>query len=122
MTVMFTPVKCPACQYKFTVPEGDMGKRHVCPNCQSPFYAGASAPDASTPVAMAGAPSNSPGSYQKTMLVDQAPPIKFNCPRCKAPLEAAASEAGTKKPCSACGQRLQVPAASAAAPAPPQPA
>jgi uncharacterized membrane-anchored protein YhcB (DUF1043 family)/DNA-directed RNA polymerase subunit RPC12/RpoP len=40
-----------------------------------------------------------------------APPIKYNCPSCKKPLESPASEAGVKKPCPACGQRHQVPAA-----------
>lgn len=106
---MFHKITCPACQYKFSIPEGDMGKRHVCPNCQSPFFAGKSDPDPSG----AEPPPPNP-SYAKTMLGDTgaaAPPIKFNCPRCKAPLESPASEAGIKKPCPACGQRLQVPAA-----------
>ena len=111
---MFAVVSCPACQYKFSIPEGDMGKRYVCPNCKSPFLAGKSVAEAAEPAPLAGAPQP---SYAKTMLGETAPPIKYNCPRCKAPLEDPASEAGTKKPCPACGQRLQVPA-----PPPPAPA
>jgi DNA-directed RNA polymerase subunit RPC12/RpoP len=116
---MFAVVTCPACQYKFSIPEGDMGKRHVCPNCRSPFIAGKSTAEAVATTAAA-PPSTAAGpSYAKTMLGETAPPIKYNCPRCKAPLEAPASEGGTKKPCPACGQRLQVPAAPAPAAAQP---
>jgi DNA-directed RNA polymerase subunit RPC12/RpoP len=118
---MFARVTCPACQYKLSIPEGDMGRRHVCPNCQSPFFAGKSVADgdpAAPPSAAAQAAAASQGGYAKTLLGEMAPPIKFNCPRCKAPLEAPASEAGTKKPCPSCGQRLQVPAP----PPPPEPA
>src|SRR5262252_8683364 len=101
---MFAVVACPACQYKFSIPEGDMGKRHVCPNCKSPFIAGKSGAEAvaSAPVLAAagvGAGAGGNPSYAKTMLGETAPPIKYNCPRCKAPLEAPSIEAGTKKPC-----------------------
>ncbi len=111
---MFAKVTCPACQYKFSIPEGDMGKRHVCPNCQSPFFAGKSSPDAPEAAVKAGAPPAPDAGFGKTMLADSGPaqpPIKYNCPRCKAPLESPASEALMKKPCPKCGQRLQVPAA-----------
>src|SRR6516162_7104069 len=118
---MFAVITCPACQYKFSIPEGDMGKRHVCPNCQSPFFAGKSVAEAVGAAASAGMAASvgtaANPSYAKTMLGETAPPIKYNCPRCKAPLEAPAIEAGTKKPCPACGQRLQVPAAPPPAPA-----
>ena len=118
---MFAVITCPACQYKFSIPEGDMGKRHVCPNCQSPFFAGKSVAEAVGAAVSAGmaasAGTAANPSYAKTMLGETAPPIKYNCPRCKAPLEAPAIEAGTKKPCPACGQRLQVPAAPPPAPA-----
>jgi DNA-directed RNA polymerase subunit RPC12/RpoP len=108
---MFARIMCPACQHKFTIPEGDMGKRQVCPNCQSPFLAGKSVPEAQEPeVAMKFQPAADAG-YAKTMLGETAPPIKFTCPRCKKPLEEPASEAGVKKPCPSCGQRIQVPAA-----------
>ena len=70
---MFTPVKCPACQYKFTIPEGEMAKRHVCPNCQSPFVAGASMAEAK-----AAAPPQP--SYAKTMLGETAPAERRNQP------------------------------------------
>ena len=117
---MFAVITCPACQYKFSIPEGDMGKRHVCPNCQSPFFAGKSVAEAVGAAASAGMAASvgtaANPSYAKTMLGETAPPIKYNCPRCKAPLEAPAIEAGTKKPCPACGQRLQVPAAPPPAP------
>ena len=127
---MIARVMCPACQYKISIPEGEMTKRQVCPNCQSPFIAGKTEAEAAMsppPSMLASRPPREkseaeaamppqPG-YVRTMLADTAPPIKFNCPRCKAPLEAPASEAGVKKPCSACGQRLQVPAA----PPPPAP-
>ena len=113
---MIAAVKCPACRYEWTIPEGEMGSRHVCPNCQSPFLAGRS-------VTITGSddlPPSSPG-YVKTMIGDTMPSIKYNCPRCKKSLEAMSSEAGTKKPCPGCGQRVQVPAAPppalAAAPA-----
>jgi hypothetical protein len=114
---MFASITCPACQHKFSVPEGAMGKRQTCPNCHSPFVAGKSVaeppPEPSKKLQPdAGAPMN------KTMLGESDAPIRYNCPRCKKALEAAASEAGTKKPCPACGQRLQVPAAPAAPPPP----
>jgi DNA-directed RNA polymerase subunit RPC12/RpoP len=117
---MFARVTCPACQYALSIPEGEMGKRYTCPNCQSPFFAGKTAGEAVSPAAFSAAPLSSAGpagGYAKTLLGEMAPPIKYNCPRCKAPLEAAASEAGTKKPCPSCGQRLQVPAAPPPAPA-----
>jgi DNA-directed RNA polymerase subunit RPC12/RpoP len=118
---MFAVVTCPACQYKFSIPEGDMGKRHVCPNCRSPFFAGKSVAEAvgtaSAPATASAPVTGANPSYAKTMLGETAPPIKYNCPRCKAPLEAPAIETGTKKPCPACGQRLQVPAAPPPAPA-----
>lgn len=106
---MFSRISCPSCQYKFTIPEGDMGKRQVCPNCQSPFFAGKSVSDgAAVPMKKEAA---AEGSFNKTMLGDTATAalIKYNCPRCKTPLESPAAEGGTKKPCPSCGQRLQVP-------------
>ncbi len=115
---MITQVSCPACQFKLSIPEGDMGKRQVCSNCHSPFFAGASI----TEPRIAGKPLLGPApAYQQTMLANTAPAIKFNCPRCQAPLEALSIEAGTKKPCSACGQRLQVPTAPPPPTAAPQP-
>jgi DNA-directed RNA polymerase subunit RPC12/RpoP len=110
---MFARLTCPACQHKFSIPEGDMGRRHVCPNCQSPFFAGKSDVETqpSAPLMSAGAASAGGGGYAKTMIGETAPPIKYNCPRCKTPLEDPASAAGTKKPCPSCGQRLMVPAA-----------
>lgn len=104
---MFARVSCPACKYQFSIPEGEMARRHVCPNCQSPFIAGKSVAEAAAATATSAAAQ--PGGYAKTMLGEAEPPIKYNCPRCKAALEAPVSEAGTKKPCPACGQRLQVP-------------
>ena len=106
---MFSRISCPSCQYKFTIPEGDMGKRQVCPNCQSPFFAGKSVSDgAAVPMRKEAA---AEGAFNKTMLGDTAAAalIKYNCPRCKTPLESPAAEGGTKKPCPSCGQRLQVP-------------
>ncbi len=105
---MFARVTCPACQYKLTIPEGDMTKRQVCPNCKSPFLAGKSELEPELEMKRQTAPES---AYNKTMLGEMQPPIKYNCPRCNKPLESPASEAGTKKPCPACGQRLQVPAA-----------
>src|SRR6516164_7171509 len=109
---MLTLISCPTCHHKFTIPEGAMGKRHTCPNCQSLFVAGKSVAEE---VAKRGAPSmlsaaanapsmlsagaKGPGGMDKTMLGEvDAAPIKYNCPRCKKPLESPASEAGTKKP------------------------
>jgi hypothetical protein len=128
---MLTLISCPTCHHKFTIPEGAMGKRHTCPNCQSLFVAGKSVAEEG---AKRGAPSmlsaagNAPSmlsagvkgpggvGMDKTMLGEvDAPSIKYNCPRCKKPLESPASEAGTKKPCPSCGGRLQVPAAKPAA-------
>jgi DNA-directed RNA polymerase subunit RPC12/RpoP len=113
---MFARVVCPACQYKFSIPEGDMGKRQVCGNCQSPFVAGKSIGEAEAPEISMKLQPAAASPFNKTMLGETAPPIKFSCPRCKKPLEAPAIEAGTKKPCPECGQRLQVPAAPVAAP------
>ncbi|MBM4069233.1 MAG: hypothetical protein FJ271_09850 [Planctomycetes bacterium] len=126
---MFAKVMCPGCKYQFSIPEGDMGKRQVCPNCRSPFLAGKSetegtqapAPAFSAPAYSAPA-SAAPPAFAKTMLGETGPAIKYNCPRCKTALESPVSEAGIKKPCPSCGQRLQVPnpppapAPSAAAP------
>src|SRR5258708_7831131 len=113
---MFASITCPACRHKFTIPEGAMGKSHTCPNCQSPFLAGKSvAAGAVGDVPMKFEPVPAAG-INKTMLGETEPPIRYNCPRCKKPLESPAIEAGTKKPCPACGGRLQVPAAP-----PPQP-
>jgi DNA-directed RNA polymerase subunit RPC12/RpoP len=114
---MFTLVTCPTCQHKFTVAEAAMGKRQCCPSCQSPFLAGKSVGEADAPIPMRYEPA-APPAFNKTMLGETAPPVKYNCPRCKKPLESPAIEAGTKKPCPSCGQRLQVPAAP---PAPVQP-
>lgn len=113
---MFHLTTCPTCKTKFTLPEAAMGKRQVCPHCQSPFMAGKSEPEPA-PVEMKAAVASTP--LAKTMLGETEPTIKYNCPRCKKALEASVSEAGTKKPCPDCGQRLQVPAAPpGAAPAP----
>lgn len=108
---MFAAITCPACQHKFSIPEGAMGMRQTCPNCHSPFLAGKSAAEAAPPINMGFQPAAAT-PINKTMLGETEPPIKYNCPRCKKELEAPAIEAGTKKPCPACGQRLQVPAAA----------
>jgi hypothetical protein len=119
---MFASITCPACRHKFIIPEAGMGSRHNCPNCQTPFVAGKSVPEANVAVqsqpapAPAMAPPSAPAGINKTMLGETEPPVRYNCPRCKKPLESPAIEAGTKKPCPACGQRLQVPA-----PPPPPP-
>ncbi len=105
---MFAKIACPTCKHKFTIPEGAMGSRQTCPNCQSLFLAGKSVGEADVPMKSepaAAVPIN------KTMLGETAPPIPYNCPRCKEPLQSPAIEAGTKKPCPKCGGRLQVPAA-----------
>src|SRR5450755_4595973 len=114
---MLARISCPACHNQFSIPEGEMGTRQVCGKCHSPFLAGKALmmePQG------AGNPTSGSAPYNKTMLGDTAPAIKYNCPRCQAPLEALSIEAGTKKACPACSQRIQVPAAPpAAAPAPP---
>lgn len=135
---MFARITCPACSHKFSVPEAAMGKRQNCPNCQSYFVAGTSEAEpraaepaaagvaasaasingssaASSAASKAGSvspsvPSSGKG-YDKTMMADTAPPIKFTCPRCKKQIEVAASEAGTKLACPGCSQRVQAPAA-----------
>jgi DNA-directed RNA polymerase subunit RPC12/RpoP len=107
---MVSYVVCPTCHHNLAVEEGQMGRRHTCPRCGSPFLAGASAPlpgDAPPPSA--------PAPLNKTMLGEVGPPIRYTCPRCKKPLEDPASEAGTKKPCPYCSQRVQVPHAPAPA-------
>jgi DNA-directed RNA polymerase subunit RPC12/RpoP len=124
---MLTLITCPTCHHKFTVPEGSMGQRSTCPNCQSIFVAGKSVAESSGRVngssrrgllERAGAEQPQPQvPLDKTMLGEVGAPIRYNCPRCKKPLESPASEAGTKKPCPSCGGRLQVPAAPPPAPA-----
>jgi DNA-directed RNA polymerase subunit RPC12/RpoP len=123
---MLTLITCPTCHHKFTVPEGSMGQRSTCPNCQSIFVAGKSV--AESDGRMNGGPrrglleraagegqvaQSAPLPLDKTMLGEVDAPIRYNCPRCKKPLESPASEAGTKKPCPYCSGRLQVPAAPA---------
>jgi DNA-directed RNA polymerase subunit RPC12/RpoP len=111
-------VTCPTCQNKLAIPEGQVGKRHTCPQCQALFVAGKSEPaippsaPPPEPSMLAGAgapPSPAPAGLNKTMLGETEPPIRYSCPRCKKPLEDPASEAGNKKPCPYCGQRIQVP-------------
>jgi hypothetical protein len=113
---MFASITCPTCRHKFSVPEGVMGNRQTCPNCHSPFVAGKSVAEADAPIKFQAAEAP---PINKTMLGETEPPVRYNCPRCKKPLESPAIESGTKKPCPACGQRLQVPAPPA--PARPQP-
>jgi DNA-directed RNA polymerase subunit RPC12/RpoP len=124
---MLTLITCPTCHHKFTVPEGNMGQRSTCPNCQAIFVAGKSVAESTDRLngrrgllERAAADVQSGQSTQppldKTMLGEVEAPIRYNCPRCKKPLESPASEAGTKKPCPHCSGRLQVPAA------PPRPA
>lgn len=115
---MLTLISCPTCHHKFTIPEGAMGERHTCPNCQSLFVAGKSVAEAprgknAPSLLSAGMSGGGPpaAGMDKTMLGEVEAMIKYNCPRCKKALQAPASEAGTKKPCPACGGRLQVPAA-----------
>jgi DNA-directed RNA polymerase subunit RPC12/RpoP len=110
------PIKysCPRCQTPLEAPATEAGTKKPCPSCGQRLQVPAPPP----PAAAAPAP-----GLNKTMLAGDesappAPPIKYNCPRCKKPLESPASEAGLKKPCPACGQRHQVPAAP---PAPGQP-
>jgi DNA-directed RNA polymerase subunit RPC12/RpoP len=108
---MLTLITCPTCHHKFSIPEGAMGERQTCPNCQSIFRAGKSVSETdgrSRPAILR-------ASIDKTMLGEMDPPIRYNCPRCKKQLESPASEAGAKKPCPSCGGRLQVPAAPPAA-------
>jgi DNA-directed RNA polymerase subunit RPC12/RpoP len=115
---MLANVTCPACQHKYWIQEGEMGSRQICPNCQSPFFAGASVaearPSASASASSTSAPAALQPSYAKTMIGDSAPLIKYACPRCKTPLE---GEAGTKRNCPSCTQRHQVPAQSKPEPA-----
>jgi len=114
---MLARISCPACHNQFSIPEGDMGTRQVCGKCHSPFIAGKAILE---PQVAGNSTSGSAPAYNKTMLGNTAPAIKYNCPRCQAPLEALSIEAGTKKACPACSQRIQVPAAPPqAAPAPP---
>jgi DNA-directed RNA polymerase subunit RPC12/RpoP len=114
---MLANVTCPACQHRYLLDEGEMGSRQMCPKCLAPFFAGASVAEARSGALAAGPRA----SYDKTMLGDSGPPIKYNCPRCKAPLEAAAIEAGTKKNCPNCSQRIQVPAQTKPEPVAPAP-
>jgi DNA-directed RNA polymerase subunit RPC12/RpoP len=118
---MLTLITCPTCHHKFSIPEGNMGQRRTCPNCQSIFVAGKSEAEstgrsnglprrgllerAGNGVAATAAP-----PIDRTMLAEVTQTIRYNCPRCKKPLESPANEAGTKKPCPHCGGRLQVPA------------
>lgn len=117
---MFAKIMCPGCKYQFSIPEGDMGKRQVCPNCRSPFIAGKSETEGAVASVFSAPPtaSGAQPAFAKTMLGETGPAIKYNCPRCKAALESPVSEAGIKKPCPACGQRLQVPNPPPSAPAP----
>jgi hypothetical protein len=105
---MLANVTCPSCQHRYWLDEGQMGTRQICPKCQAAFFAGKSRPE--TRAEGAPAASAQP-SYAKTMVTEEAPPIKYTCPRYKAPLEATSGEAGTKKNCPNCTQRHQVPAA-----------
>jgi DNA-directed RNA polymerase subunit RPC12/RpoP len=95
---------CPKCKKALEAPAIEAGTKKPCPACgqrlQVPAASAAAAAAAPTP------------AINKTMLGETEPPIRYNCPTCKKPLESPAIEAGTKKPCPACGQRLQVPLSS----------
>src|SRR5262249_1618339 len=120
---MLTLITCPTCHHKFSVPEGNMGQRSTCPNCQAIFMAGKSVAESDGRIngstrrglleRAADGAASPPLPLDKTMLGEVEAPIRYNCPRCKKPLESPASEAGTKKPCPYCSGRLQVPAAPA---------
>lgn len=125
---------CPRCDKPLEAPAIEAGTKKPCPLCGQRHLVPAAPPvpaEAGLNKTMLTADKNSaaaapprtaaPDPLNKTMLgkLDEPQPtIRFNCPRCGKPQEAPASEAGTKKNCSsaACGQRLQVPAISAAQP------
>jgi DNA-directed RNA polymerase subunit RPC12/RpoP len=119
---MLTLITCPTCHHKFSIPEGNMGQRRTCPNCQSIFVAGKSEAESTgrsnglprrgllERAGDDGVTATAAPPIDRTMLAEVAQTIRYNCPRCKKPLESPANEAGTKKPCPHCGGRLQVPA------------
>src|SRR5438045_1204352 len=101
---MLANVTCPNCQHRYYLDEGQMGSRQICPKCQAAFFAGKSSAEAKaggSPM-LAAAAAAAQASYGKTMITEEAPPIKYNCPRCKTALQAEAIEAGTKKNCPNC--------------------
>jgi DNA-directed RNA polymerase subunit RPC12/RpoP len=102
------PIKfnCPRCKKPLEAPASEALIKKPCPECGQRLQ---------VPAAPAPTPTPAASNLNKTMMASDEskpqPPIKYNCPNCKKPLESPASEALTKKPCPACGQRLQVPAA-----------
>ncbi|GIW81563.1 MAG: hypothetical protein KatS3mg105_3370 [Gemmatales bacterium] len=108
---MFHVTRCPSCDTRFSIPEAKVGTRQICPHCQTPFVVGKGVIEPPSMLSME-KPSMLSQSLASTMLGQVEEMIRYKCPRCQKPLEAPKSEAGVKKPCPACGQRLQVPAPS----------
>lgn len=62
---MLATVTCPICGHKQSVPEGKVGRRVLCPNCDVPFVAGASPPVEPKPEEIAGQRADVPGPAEK---------------------------------------------------------
>ncbi len=105
------PIKytCPRCKAPLEAPASQGAMKTNCPHCSQRHQV----PAASKPAAPAPALNKTmlAGDESSALPPPSLPPIKFNCPNCKKPLEAPANEGGTKKNCTYCAQRLQVPAA-----------
>jgi transcription elongation factor Elf1 len=112
-------VACPTCGHRLGIPDNFDGEQFRCKQCGTSFQvsAPAPAPSGAGPFGLhlddpsaGGAP---PGRHAPLVPVSgQQDPntIRFSCPRCRTGFESPASQAGTKFHCSACGQRIEVPA------------
>lgn len=114
---MFMNITCPACEHRCRVPERSLGQQIKCPACGQLFQCGTASPPSLTARPAA---AKSPGVQETPQArAAQAVPdqtIHYRCARCAKPLESPAHLAGTKLNCPDCGQRLQIPLSSTAAP------
>jgi lipopolysaccharide-induced tumor necrosis factor-alpha factor len=104
---MFTTVTCPTCGYKQNLHENRMRQKVKCPNCDTPFVAGASTPGIPPPESDS---SSTPLTPPVRRVSDQQEEvIRYSCPQCRKTLESPCSMAGQKLNCPGCGQRLRIP-------------
>lgn len=116
---MFMNVVCPSCGNKVRVPERSLGQQIECPNCRRFFQCGTTSPPSlkAQPAATGQSTDVQEMPAARAAELEAAASIHYRCARCQKSLESPAHLAGQKRNCPECGQRLQIPHASAPPPA-----
>jgi len=102
-------IACPTCHSRLQVGHELAGKQVQCQQCSQMLLV----PSRKIPVA-----SFAPPAAPKAPAAEPVELNRFLCPVCNAVMEAPAHKVGQKIACLKCGQRLQIPHASANAPKP----